>query len=190
LPGSVMASTLSSVVICDGEMPRRVWIQSTTFNVGVNTPTGRSYVKPPEATYSERFSERLRAELLQLAVREGKPVGWAELGRRVRERTGREVTDASVNRWGSGSVPDLETIAALAAILGLRAGYLAFGEGPREATPLSAPGEAPVPAAPPAAHGFSEPEVRSKRRKVQEAKKVRGEQSAALEREKAKKRHG
>jgi transcriptional regulator with XRE-family HTH domain len=94
-------------------------------------------VRQPELTYSERFSERLRAELLQLAVREGKPVGWAELGRRVRERTGRDVTDASVNRWGSGSVPDLETIAALAAILGVRAGYLAFGEGEREATPLS-----------------------------------------------------
>jgi hypothetical protein len=125
-----MASTLSSVVICDGEMPRRVWIQSTTFNVESNTPTGRSYVRQPELTYSERFSERLRAELLQLAVREGRPVGWAELGRRVRERTGREVTDASVNRWGSGSVPDLETIAALAAILGVRAGYLAFGEEP------------------------------------------------------------
>jgi hypothetical protein len=118
------------VMICDGKVSRRVWIQSTSFNVGVNTPTGRSYVKPPETTYGERFSERLRAELLQLAVREGKPVGWAELGRRVRDRTGREVTDASVNRWGSGSVPDLETIAALAAILGVRAGYLAFGEEP------------------------------------------------------------
>jgi transcriptional regulator with XRE-family HTH domain len=41
-----------------------------------------------------------------------------------------------------------------------------------------------------AAHGFAEPEVRSKRRKVLEAKRVREAQAAALEREKAKKRHG
>ena len=85
-------------------------------------------MKPPEVSYNERFSERLRAALLQLGVREGRAVGWAELGRRVKERTGRVVTAASVNRWGSGSVPDLETIAALAAILGVRAGFLAFGE--------------------------------------------------------------
>jgi hypothetical protein len=79
-----------------------------------------------------QFSRRLRTELLQLAVKEGRPVGWSELGRRLVKLTGRKVTQASVHRWGTGSVPDLETIAGLASILGVRAGWLAFGEEPRE----------------------------------------------------------
>lgn len=69
---------------------------------------------------------RFHARLADLAEHSGETQGW--LAARFNQRTGEAVTSATIGRWINGHrEPTLDDIAALAAVLGVRAGWLAFG---------------------------------------------------------------
>jgi transcriptional regulator with XRE-family HTH domain len=83
----------------------------------------------------EGFNIRAFQALTLLDGREGRRVSQSEIGRRVGEEMDREpFTQPTVSGWfrtdGTGSIPEVGVQEALAAVLGVRAGWLAFGEGP------------------------------------------------------------
>jgi hypothetical protein len=70
-----------------------------------------------------------------------------ELGVRVGRAMGRDaLAQSTVGRWFTGAIPEVPTMAALSVVLGVRAGWLAFGEEPaREAAEVLIPGvNAPI----------------------------------------------
>jgi hypothetical protein len=94
----------------------------------------------------EGFNKRAFQALTALDGREGRRVAQTEIGRRVGEAMDREpFTQPTVSGWfrtdGTGSIPEVGVQEALAAVLGVRAGWLAFGEGQAsgESTPPSSP---------------------------------------------------
>ena len=82
----------------------------------------------------EGLSRRLADRLHELkAAGEGVKQG------EIAERLG--VSASAVSYWASGTTsPDLERIPEIAAAIGVRAGWLAFGEEPKEAGDLLGPG--------------------------------------------------
>jgi transcriptional regulator with XRE-family HTH domain len=87
------------------------------------------------------FGARLFQARMNLAARRGRSVSQVEVGKEL------GVTGVAVGSWESGEKEPgkLEMVARLAAFLGVRPGWLAFGEngheGERGATPpLRAPG--------------------------------------------------
>ena len=97
-------------------------------------------------------SEALRLRLLDalhgLERREGHRVTYTALAERVGEALGASVSVATVARWfdGSREPKDRESLAALAAALGVDPRWLAYGDAPgdpSDSAPGSAPGGAP-----------------------------------------------
>lgn len=85
---------------------------------------------------AKEFGKRLfaRWHLYQAGQPDVTRLGHRVLG----EMVGRELEIeapklSTIGRWFVRSMPDYATVAALARILGCRAGWLAFGEGPAEA---------------------------------------------------------
>lgn len=77
------------------------------------------------------FGRRLRAARLWLDSREPRPVGNAELGRRIGVllgKTNKAVHESAVGRWGRTAVPDARTVAAIGQACGVDPGWLAFGD--------------------------------------------------------------
>jgi hypothetical protein len=73
---------------------------------------------------------RIMAARVQLALSSGHKVTQAGLGALVSQALGREqaITGATVSRWEAGqSVPDLESVAGIAAVCKVDPGWLAFG---------------------------------------------------------------
>jgi hypothetical protein len=85
----------------------------------------------------QAFAERLR-KAVRLFESEAGDLDQAELGRLVAQREGRKqpYRQPSVSLWFKGSVPEVPALMALASVLGVRAGWLLFGEEPRDALPV------------------------------------------------------
>jgi transcriptional regulator with XRE-family HTH domain len=83
-------------------------------------------------TPSEGFRLRLREAVKRREIVTGTDMTQGELARAVSEAIGVDppLGQAAASRWLNGSVPGLDVIAGLAAVLGVRAGWLAFGELP------------------------------------------------------------
>jgi transcriptional regulator with XRE-family HTH domain len=84
------------------------------------------------------FSERVKRAHRALELREGGTrVTLGELGQRLgRVMRRKRFSTGAVSEWESGNrTPDVETMAALAVVLGVRAEWLAFGTGPMEEPP-------------------------------------------------------
>ena len=78
---------------------------------------------------SEAFSERLSWAVRHFRLVEGREVTHEEIGASVGLLVGLEpIGPSNVSRWRHGSVPDLATIAAVATVLSVDPGWLAFGE--------------------------------------------------------------
>lgn len=76
----------------------------------------------------QSFAERLRRSWLMLQAAEGRELDQVELAKRVGKVMKRTpVVQASVSRWFRGTVPDVATVAALAEVLHVDPGWLAFG---------------------------------------------------------------
>ena len=77
----------------------------------------------------ERFRERMQEAMLVYRLRTKRPLDQRELGQLVsRELRGRRpITQPTVSRWFRGSEPPLATIRAIAKVLGVDPGWLAFG---------------------------------------------------------------
>jgi hypothetical protein len=98
----------------------------------------------------EGFNKRAFQALTALDGREGRRVAQTEIGRRVGEAMDREpFTQPTVSGWfrtdGTGSIPEVGVQEALAAVLGVRAGWLAFGEGPASGELPTLPSSQPAP---------------------------------------------
>ena len=82
------------------------------------------------------FSSRLFRAWHFLQLRKGGGATQEWLGRRVGKMLGEEeISQSAVSRWFRGSVPDLETIAAMAKALEVDPGWLAFGEASQAPSP-------------------------------------------------------
>ena len=78
----------------------------------------------------EQFAARMRLAFRRYEG-DGERVEQAEFGRRVAKRLRRKpLTQATVSRWFRDAIPPLDVLAAIADELGVRRGWLAFGEGP------------------------------------------------------------
>jgi transcriptional regulator with XRE-family HTH domain len=84
-----------------------------------------------ERTEDADFSYRLRQAVKALELARGKDLTQDELGELVAKKQGRgePYTGVAVHRWLKGRRPGYETMRALAAVLAVRPGWLAFGEG-------------------------------------------------------------
>lgn len=83
-------------------------------------------------------------------LRTGVDLTQAGLAERIAQEPamgGETLTQGAISRWYRGAVPPLDTIEAIAAALGVRAGWLAFGEGAAAAPVEAAPAE-PAPPRP------------------------------------------
>jgi transcriptional regulator with XRE-family HTH domain len=77
----------------------------------------------------QTFAERLKRAWLELQAADGEEVDQAEIAKRVGEVLDRPaVAQATVSRWFRGTVPDVVTVAALATVMRVPAGWLAFGD--------------------------------------------------------------
>jgi transcriptional regulator with XRE-family HTH domain len=77
----------------------------------------------------QTFAERLKRAWLELQAADGEEVDQAEIAKRVGMALGRPaVAQATVSRWFRGTVPDVVTVAALAKVMRVSAGWLAFGD--------------------------------------------------------------
>lgn len=76
------------------------------------------------------FNERARRAHLARQAAIGQELEQDEVGRQVARYLGAEepIGQGTVSRWFRSSVPDLRTIAALALVLNVDPGWLAFGE--------------------------------------------------------------
>jgi transcriptional regulator with XRE-family HTH domain len=87
-------------------------------------PHSRDTTDDPEFAYRVR----LAAKALELAT--GRDISQEELGELVGKELQRDpYTGVAVHRWLKGRRPNYEIMAALARVLGVRKGWLAFGEG-------------------------------------------------------------
>jgi hypothetical protein len=96
-----------------------------------------------------QFHDRLIFAWFRWQALQGRQVQQTELGEAVAKLLNRKpVTSSSVSRWFTEAVPDLQTIAAIAKVLGVCAGWLAFGadcpecpppENPAMPTPMPRP---------------------------------------------------
>jgi transcriptional regulator with XRE-family HTH domain len=88
-------------------------------------------VTESERTDDADFSYRLRQAVKALELARGKDLTQDELGELVARKQGRgePYTGVAVHRWLKGRRPGYETMRALAAVLAVRPGWLAFGEG-------------------------------------------------------------
>ncbi len=95
-----------------------------------------SRVKPAKDKFDRNgmaaaFQNRFRWAYRALEETEGgERISQAEIGRRMAERLPSGRSPAAVSEWWTGkSIPDTVTMAALADILEVSPGWLAFGEG-------------------------------------------------------------
>jgi transcriptional regulator with XRE-family HTH domain len=98
-------------------------------------------VREPEESVAgpEGFQDRLNLAWLALHRKEGKFVPKVEIGRRVGEmlRRDKPFNPSAANKWfNEGSVPDVGTIAALATVLQVDPGWLAFGDASQAPAPM------------------------------------------------------
>jgi transcriptional regulator with XRE-family HTH domain len=87
---------------------------------------------------SQTFGERARRALLRLQADEGAPITLADLGERVAQGEGRAepYTATAVSRWlNDKQEPTLAVVAALARVLKVEPGVLAFGDHTNGHTP-------------------------------------------------------
>jgi hypothetical protein len=84
------------------------------------------------------FDRRLRRAHRAFEDRLGRDVNQTELGAMVGKRLGepKPITQASVHRWFAGTLPDHVRMVALAEILGVDPGWLAYGDWTPPATGL------------------------------------------------------
>lgn len=76
------------------------------------------------------FAERVFEARLHLDRRVGKRVTLKRFAQMVGDELKEApVSPSSVKRWEEGTIPDVATVAAIAAACGVSAGWLAFGEG-------------------------------------------------------------
>jgi hypothetical protein len=81
-----------------------------------------------EAT--QGFSDRLKRAKGMYLARTGEDMTQAELAEKVAKVVGRAYGQTAAGAWFRGVIPDTTTIAALGLVYGVRAAWLAFGEGP------------------------------------------------------------
>ncbi len=77
------------------------------------------------------FAKRLFEALILHSGRQGRMVRHTELGEAIAQAMQREqpLTGAAVGRWFRGvAMPDIPTVRAVAAVLGVDPGWLAFGD--------------------------------------------------------------
>lgn len=81
-------------------------------------------------TTGSGFNDRVRRSHLARQAEIGRDLGQDEVGREVGRYLGLEgaVGQGTVSRWFRASIPDLRTIAALALVLNVDPGWLAFGD--------------------------------------------------------------
>ena len=96
----------------------------------------------------EGFDKRLRKAFRAWEDRIGRDVSQTELGEIVGERLGEKkpISQQSVARWFAGTLPEYPRLEALADVLGVYAGWLAFGDPAAPAT--GAPRDQDRPAGP------------------------------------------
>lgn len=87
-------------------------------------------IAPHNATQPSGMRERLFAAWYLYQARSGGSKSQEWLAEAVSRKLGlREpLTQGTVSRWLKGSEPDLVTIAAIASVLGVDPGWLAFGQ--------------------------------------------------------------
>jgi transcriptional regulator with XRE-family HTH domain len=83
-----------------------------------------------DTTDDPEFAGRLRLAAKALELATGRDISQEELGQLVGKEMQREpFTGVAVHRWLKGRRPNYEIMAALSRVLGVRKGWLAFGEG-------------------------------------------------------------
>lgn len=77
----------------------------------------------------QSFADRLLRSWLRLQATEGRELDQMDLAARLAKVTGKPaVAQATVSRWFRGTVPDVVTMAALAKVVQVDPGWLAFGD--------------------------------------------------------------
>ena len=85
------------------------------------------------------FRDRLLFGWLRWQALQGRQALQEELAEAVGKALDRRPpTSSTVSRWFTEAVPDLQTIEAIARVLGVPAGWLAFGEGEPPDDPATA----------------------------------------------------
>ncbi len=125
--------------------------------------------------FRKRFRRAYRA--LEDAIEESDepPLTRTEIGQRMAERLNRGRSPNAVSEWWTGkSIPDTIPMAALADILGVSPGWLAFGEGDMRGYG-PAPGTAPDPDRRPRA---TPTDVGARRQRVDDAENAEDDDQA------------
>lgn len=94
-----------------------------------------------EDTLDEAFAARMLLGLVEAANVEGKPVSRREIGRRasVLLELGKPIPDRTIGRYFEGRIPErLRIIWALARVMHVHPGWLAFGDEGGAPAPQSA----------------------------------------------------
>jgi hypothetical protein len=83
------------------------------------------------------FADRLVVALKHYEIRRSEDVPWTKLGEIVGKRLGRDrIPPATVSAWKTGKqLPSPDEVAVIAKVLGVRAGWLLFGEEPMVGEP-------------------------------------------------------
>lgn len=82
-----------------------------------------------ESSYDAGFSYRVRQAMKAMELARGKDISQEELGAMVGKQMGRDpFTGVAAHRWLKGRRPGYDIMAALARVLAVRPGWLAFGE--------------------------------------------------------------
>ena len=138
-----------------------------TTPVIILTARGKSRGRGKKDSAADARPDGLTMRLLEalhgLELREGHRVTYTSLAERLGAALGRPITVAAVQRWfdGTREPKDRESLAALASVLGVDPGWLAYGDPERpEARTEDPPFLGPLPKAP-----FGEPPDAARRRK-------------------------
>jgi hypothetical protein len=88
------------------------------------------------------FADRLVVALKHYEIRRSADVSWTKFGEIVGKRMNRDrIPPATVSAWKTGKqLPSPGEVAVIAKVLGVRAGWLLFGEEPMIAEPHANPG--------------------------------------------------
>jgi transcriptional regulator with XRE-family HTH domain len=75
------------------------------------------------------IQERLFAAYLALCAREGTLISQRELVRRIAVQSKHRMSDSTFSRWlNDGAMPELTMVPHIARVLGVDAGWIAFGD--------------------------------------------------------------
>lgn len=109
-------------------------------------------VRGAEMTETKGFKKRFFEAMLEYARIEGEMLTHVGLAKKVAKelggkRRGKPHSASSVSRWKEGVIPDVATVAAIARVLHVDPGWLAFGEESASPAPATVSDPVPVPRA-------------------------------------------